>query len=213
MGVTPEQKPRKVKRLRKGKGWHNNGDEERLAERRAKAWDLKKAGASCRQIGKQLGVSAMQVFRDLRDGLDEVRDHMAHTIQEHVVIEQARLDAINLAIWPKVQQGDLEAARTAVRVIERRAALLGLDAAKRLEMKVDTPSALVQHTTTNTTVVLGSLDDAQLRAHLSRLISALDQAPLELPPATIDVTPVEQPADPVAAYEAALAKRKGNGHA
>jgi hypothetical protein len=49
------------------------------------------------------------------DGIDDLRD-----------TEVARLDALQAALWPKVERGDTRAVNTVVRIIDRRCRLLDL---------------------------------------------------------------------------------------
>ena len=58
----------------------------------------------------------------LREPADEVRD-----------LEVARLDAMLLPLWRRVQQGDERAVDRALKIMERRARLLGLDAPSKSE--------------------------------------------------------------------------------
>jgi hypothetical protein len=46
-------------------------------------------------------------------------------------IEALRLDALQMALWPRVIAGDIQAIRTVVRVSERRCRLFGLDLQRR----------------------------------------------------------------------------------
>ena len=48
-------------------------------------------------------------------GVDELRE-----------LESARLDALQLAAWAKVEQGDLHAIEIVLKIMDRRAKLLGL---------------------------------------------------------------------------------------
>ena len=48
-------------------------------------------------------------------------------------LEAARLDAMLLPLWRRVQQGDERAVDRALKIMERRARLLGLDAPSKSE--------------------------------------------------------------------------------
>ena len=48
--------------------------------------------------------------------------------------EAARLDRLQLAAWPKAQQGDLRAIDTVLRILQRRASLFGLDMPTRVDV-------------------------------------------------------------------------------
>lgn len=94
-------------------------------ERAKQALELRKGGASFPEIARALGYSAAPgayqavmsaLRRTLKEPAEEVR-----------TLEVARLDAMMLALWPQVRQGNQGAIEKALKVMERRAKLLGLD--------------------------------------------------------------------------------------
>lgn len=97
------------------------------AERAARAFALRKAGLSYRDIGAELGVSHQLVYRDVQATikmfLDEAREH--HT--QIMAIEAARLDDLQRVMWEQAAMGDRRAVDTVLKIMERRAKLLGLD--------------------------------------------------------------------------------------
>jgi len=97
------------------------------AERAARAFALRKAGLSYRDIGLELGVSHQLVYRDvqatIKQFLDEAREH--HT--QIMAIEAARLDDLQRVMWEQAAMGDRRAVDTVLKIMERRAKLLGLD--------------------------------------------------------------------------------------
>lgn len=110
-----------------------HGDQEAAAVRRQQAFDLRIAGASYRQIAKQIGVSVRTAFKyvsfTLAD-LDKVTKGKAERLRE---IELERCDKMILALWPKIKTGDAQCVRAAIAVMDRRAKLIGLDAPTKLE--------------------------------------------------------------------------------
>lgn len=97
------------------------------AERAARAFALRKAGLSYRDIGAELGVSHVVVYKDvqatIKQFLDEAREH--HT--QIMAIEAARLDDLQRVMWEQAAMGDRRAVDTVLKIMERRAKLLGLD--------------------------------------------------------------------------------------
>jgi hypothetical protein len=94
--------------------------------------DLRIAGASYRQIGAQLGVSERAAYYDVQDELgrlDAVIKEKAERMRE---LEAQRLDQLTVALAPTLRTGDPRAIATAVRLMERRAKLFGLDAPTEL---------------------------------------------------------------------------------
>jgi len=97
------------------------------------ALELKLSGATYEQIGKSLSppVSHQRAHIIVLKGLEE-RIQDCHEIAEKArMIELARLDRWMLALEPK--KSDPRTVDTLLRLSERRAKLLGLDAPQRLE--------------------------------------------------------------------------------
>jgi DNA-binding Lrp family transcriptional regulator len=98
-----------------------------IAARRERALALAQAGLSLRAIGRQLGVSAPQVLRDLRALLAATTARTALAVEEYRRLELARLDALHAAYWEAAVSGtDREAAKIILAVMKQRAELLGL---------------------------------------------------------------------------------------
>lgn len=193
---------------RTGIGAHA-GHRETVAQRQAKAMSLRTAGASLAAIGQVCGVSKQQAFRDVAASLAETlaqRDADASAYRE---LELLRCDEMTVALWPAVRRGDAEAIRAALRVSQRRCALLGLDAA--VSAKLELAGAVVTATVaTSTATALTKLSNDELRERLRRatefLLAARGGAEQPEP------APVLSPQKAAeAAYEAQLAER-GNSH-
>ena len=105
------------------------GESERIAERRVLALELRKAGGSYREIARQLGVDVHTAHADVNAELAALRETAVAEATELRALELARLDGMNLGLWPGVEAGSPPAVSAAVRVSERRAKLLGLDEA------------------------------------------------------------------------------------
>lgn len=127
-------------------------------ERAARAFALRKAGLSYRDIGAELGVSHVIVYRDvqasIKQFLDEAREH--HT--QIMAIEAARLDDLQRVMWEQAAMGDRRAIETVLKIMERRAKLLGLD----------TPVATKQVSVTLTPDELATMSDDELRRMLEQ---------------------------------------------
>lgn len=111
---------------------------EEQREREKQALHLRKAGASYRAIGEQLGVSHEQVRRDIEKALEYIREDVSTDARKLRDIEAARLDDMWLKLQSKLnpKQGEpleYKAIDTALRIMERRAKLLGLDAPVQIQ--------------------------------------------------------------------------------
>lgn len=98
-------------------------------EQRKQILELRRAGLSYSDIATQLGIGNRNTIRDiylaeLGLGADE------ELVAELRAIESDRLDRLQRSIWGKAVGGDLRAMQSILRIMERRAKLHGLDAAK-----------------------------------------------------------------------------------
>jgi hypothetical protein len=89
---------------------------------------LRLAGASMRQIADRVGCALGVVHKALTqwsaDALEETRGDVDALRRQ----EAARLDTLQVAVWKNAVQGNVGAIDRALRIMERRAKLLGLDA-------------------------------------------------------------------------------------
>jgi hypothetical protein len=98
-------------------------------ERKLRALELRKAAVPYQQIADELGYrSASGAFNAVKAALKATLREPAEELRE---LELARLDAMLLPLWRRVQRGDEKAIDRALRIMERRARLLGLDAPTR----------------------------------------------------------------------------------
>ena len=103
-----------------------------MAERRVKALELRKAGVSYRQIAEALGVDVRTAHRDVMHELEQIEKHAAELRPRVLQLELERADALWMASYPEAKRGHLGAIDRCVKIMERRAKLLGLDAATRV---------------------------------------------------------------------------------
>ena len=86
-----------------------------------------KSGTSYRTIAEHLGVSVGTVAADVKIILERLKKESLKDAEQHRRIECQRIDHALNALWPKISGGDIQAINTMVRLMERRAKLLGLD--------------------------------------------------------------------------------------
>jgi DNA-binding CsgD family transcriptional regulator len=108
------------------------GQDETIAERRLRAFKLRKSGASYRQIAEFLDVSVNTAWADVNAELLELREQTRFDVQEVRELELQRCDEMLMGLWAGVKAGDAKAVIAACKVSERRSKLLGLDT-KRVE--------------------------------------------------------------------------------
>ena len=99
-------------------------------QREQQALELRIGGASYRQIGQALQIEPSTAMRAVFRGLDKIREEVRENASQYVQLQLERLDKMLLAVWPSVTKGSYGAIDRALRIEERRARLLGLDAAE-----------------------------------------------------------------------------------
>ena len=114
------------------------GEAERIRIRRGKALELRIAGANYKQIGRELQCSSCTAFKDVQaelGALDAIKAKIAERLRD---LEVARCEKLAVQLNSKLNK-DLDAKTAAlvsnalIKVMERRARLLGLDAPTRAE--------------------------------------------------------------------------------
>jgi hypothetical protein len=104
-------------------------------ERQRQALELRKAGMTYQGIADQLG------YRSVSGAYDAIRNAMRATLQEPAdelrALEAARLDDLWRGIWLDARKGNVAKIDRALKIMARRAALLGLDAPIKTEDVTD----------------------------------------------------------------------------
>lgn len=95
------------------------------ASRRAHAVELKAAGLTYAAIATQMGYANRgTVYRIVSEAL---KAHTVEAVEQLRNLEVARLDELQLALWPAAMAGDVHAASMVTRIIITRCRLLGLE--------------------------------------------------------------------------------------
>ena len=92
------------------------------------ALQLRVHGHTLRQIAKALECSLTQAHRLVTAAMAAERASISETKADYVELELSRLDKYLAVLAKKIEGGDVKAVDTALRVADRRAKLLGLDA-------------------------------------------------------------------------------------
>ena len=100
--------------------------------RAVQALELRMAGATYRKIATQLGYpNPGNAYRAVARLLTE---HARESAEQVRAMELARLDRLLLAVWGKAAAGDVAAVDRALRVMERRARIMGIDAPQKIDI-------------------------------------------------------------------------------
>ena len=114
-----------------------------LQHRKKEALQLRLEGKTYTEIAEHMGKSVSTVHGYVTGSLAEVTKEDAQQLRD---VEAARLDALQHAIWDKAIDGDLSAIDRVIKIIDRRARLLGLDAPQQVAvnngMDVDIDAAV-----------------------------------------------------------------------
>lgn len=127
------------------------------AERRARAWELRKTGLSYPVIAMQMyeeylaadklneltsGWGAWHVYKDISTILNEYRSGYQETVLEVAEMEIHRLDELQTAVWTKAKTGSLEAIDRVLKIMDRRAQLIGLDKPVKIDWRIEVKALL-----------------------------------------------------------------------
>jgi hypothetical protein len=95
---------------------------------------LRLQGASNDEIAAELGYANRSVtWKLIQSAIREIKREPAEAVLQ---LELTRLDAMLLGVWSKAKTGDIQAINSALRIMERRAAYLGLDQPKGLKVEM-----------------------------------------------------------------------------
>ena len=99
------------------------------AERRARALELRKAGFGYAMIARQLGYAGPSgAYKAIATALGALTREPARELLE---LELARLDDLLLGLWVDARKGNVHKIDRVLKIMQRRADLLGLDAPTR----------------------------------------------------------------------------------
>jgi len=112
------------------------------SERRMKAFELRKKGYGYEQIGKALGISMQAAHHHVKTRLKELAKKTDEDAKQVLQLELARLDQMLLGLYEEAISGKESAVDRALKIMERRSKMLGIDAPTRpIDDPIDQPSA------------------------------------------------------------------------
>lgn len=107
-----------------------------LVDKELRVLELRRMGMTWQRIAEQVGYAdhtgayaayKRAIKRTLQQPADEIREQ-----------ELDRIDRLQLALWPNAMKGNSQAVSTIIRLMERRARLLGLDMPVKIEQDITT---------------------------------------------------------------------------
>lgn len=118
-------------------GHTRNAHMDEIADRRAQVAELTLNGFSQRQIAKRLGIALGTVNNDLQAVRQEWAEQRSATYEQHVGAMMARLTQMERTLARGLVEGDLPTIDRALKVLDRRARLLGLDVPQAVSVDFD----------------------------------------------------------------------------
>ena len=107
-------------------------DRVKAAERALEVVELRKRGKSYAEIRRETGYSKTRISQILNAHVDDYAQRHKDELDELRNLENARLDAYLMKVHDKAMDGDLFAIDRALKIMDRRAKLLGLDAPSKI---------------------------------------------------------------------------------
>jgi hypothetical protein len=106
--------------------------EDEIKQRDSKVFELRIQGFTFEQIAVQVGFSgpsgAWQAYQRIRS------EFIFESVEEARQLELMRLDEMQFAVWDRAINGDLPALSCVLKIMDRRAKLLGLDKPEKMEV-------------------------------------------------------------------------------
>lgn len=98
------------------------------AEDAEKALRLRRGGATYKAIGTALGFTEQRAHAIVRGELARLAAATAEAAEAIRQLELVRLDAMTMGLWPKASAGDVRSVEAMLRLMERRARYVGIEA-------------------------------------------------------------------------------------
>jgi orotate phosphoribosyltransferase-like protein len=107
-----------------------------LVDKEVKVLELRRAGLTWQRIAEETGYADHTgAYAAYKRAIKRTQQQPADELREQ---ELDRIDRLQLALWPKAMKGDNASINTIVRLMERRARLLGLDTAIKIQQDITT---------------------------------------------------------------------------
>lgn len=100
----------------------------------ARAVTMRRRGLTYDAIGRALGMTRQSAHALVQGAMKAAAAELKEEATEVVALDLARLDELHRVAWKAAKGGDLAAMDRVLKVMERRAKLLGLDAPTRSEV-------------------------------------------------------------------------------
>lgn len=125
--VTPIDSPSKKKRVARRRATPSPSQHERW-ERANQAYELRISGKLPGEIAQIMGISHPDVLRMFTERFAYDASYLTEGERKSILgLELARLEALQTAVWPAAMMGDPKSVDSAVKIIQARAKISGLE--------------------------------------------------------------------------------------
>lgn len=119
---------------KKGDTCYNRRQKDQAIPNRHKAFELFKMGWTYRQIAENLGVTIPCAHTYVQEELGYLKDDIKEMAHAWLDIELRRLEDLMRTLQPRALQGDVRCIDRVLKIMERKAKFLGLDAPEKKEI-------------------------------------------------------------------------------
>lgn len=99
------------------------------------ALDLRLKGMSYREIAKEMGVHSGTAHGYVQVAIKVIQEKYTEKAEALVILEQQKLDRLEVGLIESARKGDIKAATVLLKIMERRAKLLGLDSPAEVKIE------------------------------------------------------------------------------
>lgn len=142
-----------------------------VAMRRRRVLELRRGGYNFYEIADAIreefedcpeSYDSRLAYLDLQRLLDEMRSELSEALPDVIALEASRLDEMLKALWPAVLRGRERSIEIALKVMERRAEMLGLDSGIKVDWRIELVGLMNS----------GTLTEAEVRTQLGEELYA-----------------------------------------
>lgn len=120
---------------------HHDIAHDNMMKRRAKVYELRTAGMSYNAISEKLSIPISTVRKDVQAFMDSIPRENAMELRD---MELDKLNRMELALQKKLLSGSPQAINAAVRIMQHRAQLMGLDSIENNDGLDSAKNAMIQ---------------------------------------------------------------------
>ncbi len=123
----------------------NSAAKARIVEAQSKALEMRRMGLGYQDIANQLDCSLSTAHRYIQNAMADAKAQVQADAAEIKTEEISRLDGMLKGLWPDARKGSYGAVDRVLKIMERRARLLGLDAPAKIAHGGDQDAPPIGH--------------------------------------------------------------------